>query len=201
VIKRPVKSGWGGDAVVCSDSEGGDRGGSGEPAQHDSVHRPVDLGRGRSRVRLAVGCCLDIPRMTRPTPRTTTLPRTREQDIRTGVRITAFLCSARLHPENNRRIEFGLSQRFSRRHGIRERANHALKRTSKRPSYDHHLPCRRDFPGRTNMTRLGRRAARVTQPSGGKASALDSNAVYTVFRLVMQATWLGPQSPQPQCCH
>jgi hypothetical protein len=38
--KRPVESGWGGDAVVCADSVGGDRGGSGEPAWHDSVHRP-----------------------------------------------------------------------------------------------------------------------------------------------------------------
>ena len=35
--KRPVESGWGGDAVVCADSVGGDRGGSGEPAQHDSI--------------------------------------------------------------------------------------------------------------------------------------------------------------------
>jgi hypothetical protein len=35
MIKRPVESGWGGDAVVCADSVGGDRGVSGEPAQHD----------------------------------------------------------------------------------------------------------------------------------------------------------------------
>jgi len=40
MIKRPVESGWGGDAVVCADSVGSDRGGSGELAQHDSVHRP-----------------------------------------------------------------------------------------------------------------------------------------------------------------
>ena len=43
MIKRPVESGWGGDAVVCDYSVGNDRGGSGEPAQPDSVHRPVDL--------------------------------------------------------------------------------------------------------------------------------------------------------------
>ena len=41
MIKRPVESGWGGNAVA--DSVGSDRGGSGEPAQHDSVHRPVGL--------------------------------------------------------------------------------------------------------------------------------------------------------------
>jgi hypothetical protein len=39
MIKRPVESGWGGDAVVCADSVGSDRGGSSESAQHDSVHR------------------------------------------------------------------------------------------------------------------------------------------------------------------
>jgi len=50
MIKRPVESGWGGDAVVCADTVGDDRGGSGEPAQHDSVHRPMDLvGRGPGR--------------------------------------------------------------------------------------------------------------------------------------------------------
>jgi hypothetical protein len=43
MIRRPVESGWGGDAVVCANSEGSDRGGSGEPAQHDSFHRPVNL--------------------------------------------------------------------------------------------------------------------------------------------------------------
>jgi hypothetical protein len=79
MIKRPVESGWGGNAVA--DSVGSDRGGSGEPAQHDSVHRPVDLGLERSRVRLVVGCCPDIPTMTSHTPRITTLPRTREKDI------------------------------------------------------------------------------------------------------------------------
>ena len=54
MIKRPVESGWGGDAVVCADSVGSDWGGSGEPAQYDSVHRLVDLGLERSRVRLIV---------------------------------------------------------------------------------------------------------------------------------------------------
>jgi hypothetical protein len=54
MIERPVESGCGGDAVVCADSVGSDRGGSGERAQHDSVHRPVDLGLGRSWVRLIV---------------------------------------------------------------------------------------------------------------------------------------------------
>jgi hypothetical protein len=39
MIKRPVESGWGGDAVVCADSVGSDPGGSGEPVQQDSVHR------------------------------------------------------------------------------------------------------------------------------------------------------------------
>jgi hypothetical protein len=44
MIERPVESGWGGHAVVCVDSAGGDRGGSGKPAQCDSVHRPEDPG-------------------------------------------------------------------------------------------------------------------------------------------------------------
>ncbi len=83
MIKRPVESGWGGNSVVCADSEGGDRGGFGEPAQYASIHRPVDEGCGGSRVRLVVGCCLDIPTMTSRRPRATTLPRTREKDIRT----------------------------------------------------------------------------------------------------------------------
>jgi hypothetical protein len=54
MIKSPVESGWSGDAVVCVDSVGGDRGGSGEPTQQAFVHRPVDRGLGRSRVRLVV---------------------------------------------------------------------------------------------------------------------------------------------------
>jgi len=82
MIKGPTESGWDGDAVVCADSVRGVGGGSGEPAQHDSVHRPVDLGLGRSRVRLVVGCCRDIPTMTSQTPSTTALSRTSEKDIR-----------------------------------------------------------------------------------------------------------------------
>jgi hypothetical protein len=40
MTNRPVESGWVGDAVVCADSVGSDRGGSGEAAQHDSIRRP-----------------------------------------------------------------------------------------------------------------------------------------------------------------
>jgi hypothetical protein len=43
MIKKPGESYWGGDAVVCADPVGIDRGRCGEPAQYDCIHRPVDL--------------------------------------------------------------------------------------------------------------------------------------------------------------
>jgi hypothetical protein len=40
MIKRPVESGWGGDAVFCAGSVVMIGEALGKPAQHDSVHRP-----------------------------------------------------------------------------------------------------------------------------------------------------------------
>ena len=71
------ESGWGYDAVVCADSVGNDQGDSAEPAQHDSIHRPVKL------AGLAEG------------------PAVRQFLHQRGADFSIFLCRNRLHSFSN----------------------------------------------------------------------------------------------------